>query len=225
MMMWRKSTLRDLTIAIFVVTIFASLLGCERSDTEGAAEQIRFAEFFVFPTAPYVDKSWTEKVPEDELAAGRDIDFEAEKASILDACRNFAKTTNEKDINALKETLDIAVGLEYHFFIPDLPPCIFVDATNYSSGWNSIKITLEGQWDWCAEPTFKNPFEVEELYIRPKNVRVFWDEASAKLRYGTQYYHFYLTKKNNKWLIHQFGEPLYLSKYFTDKRYKAPSEN
>ena len=77
-----KRSLGTGTIVLLVITVLVCLISCGDIDLDIEQEQtekpLRFIEFVLFPTAPYVDKSYIEKVPEEELASGQ-IDFETEK--------------------------------------------------------------------------------------------------------------------------------------------------
>ena len=211
------------TTLLWVITASACLISCADVDLDIDQEQtekpLRFIEFVLFPTAPYVDKSYAEKVPEEEVAV-RHIDFEAEKQAIQQVYSAFIKAYIEEDMAALKETLDTSTGIEWG-----------TDTTGNVYGWNNIRIYIQTNWSiaYCeGDPNWK----LTDFYIRPQNVRVPWTEASAK---GQTFYYvpglvleadscfndigrFYFTKKSGKWRIHQIDG----SKYFADDKYKAP---
>ena len=195
-------------------------------DQEQTEESLKFIEFVLFPTAPYIDKSYIEKVPEEEVAV-RQIDFEAEKQAIQEVQGAFIKAYVEEDMTALRETLDISTGIEWG-----------TDTTGNVYGWSDVKIYIETNWRFSNSRKCEGDLNAEltDFYIRPKNVSAPWPEASAK---GPMFYYkpdipldppkgidachieigrFYLTKKSGKWRIHQIDG----SKYFTDAEYKVP---
>jgi hypothetical protein len=207
---------------LLMIAVSVYLLSCGDIDLdidqEQTEEPLRFIEFVLFPTAPYVDKSYIEKVPEEELAI-KQIDFEAEKKAIREVYSAFIKAYSEKDMEALSKTLDLAVGMEYG------------TATGTVYGWNDVKIYIQANWEKYDCEGGSN-WELIDFYIRPKNVSAFWTEASVK---GPMFYYrpgafdrklacynaigrFYLTKKEDKWRIHQIDG----TKYFVDNKYKTP---
>lgn len=205
---------------LLMIAVSVCLLSCGDIDLdidqEQTEEPLRFIEFVLFPTAPYVDKSYVEKVPEEEVAVNR-IDFETEKQAIQQVYNAFIKAYVAEDMTALQETLDISGGIEFG-----------TNITGVVYGWSNIKIYIQGRWeelDCQGDPNW----ELIDFYVRPENVSVPWVEASAK---GPMFYYtpdlpsecynalgrFYFTKKSGKWRIHQIDG----SKYFVDKKYKAP---
>ena len=223
--MYPKRSFGTQMTTLLVIAGFSCLLSCGdvdlSIDQEQTEEPLRFIEFVLFPTAPYVDKSYIEKVPEEEVAV-RQIDFEAEKQAIQQVYRAFIKAYLEEDMTALTETLDISTGIEWG-----------TDTTGIVYGWNNIKIYIQTNWtfqDCEGDPNA----ELTDFYIRPQNVSVPWTEASVK---GPMFYYkpdvvleapdiacyteigrFYFTKKSGKWRIHQIDG----SKYFTDNQHKVP---
>ena len=203
-------------IAIPLLIVMLTFLQSCGNDEE-STERIRFTEFVLFPTAPYVDKSYIEIVPEDEVIS-LEIDYETEIAAIQEVYSAFIKAYLEKDMVALIKTFDTAEGMEYG------------TSTVNVYGWNNIKNYIEVNWHgpWGGECAIDPNWELTDFYIRPKNAKVAWTEASAK---GPMFYYvpdkpvcydaigkFYLTKKSGNWRIHQIDG----SKYFTDSKYKAP---
>lgn len=202
------------------ITVSVCLLSCGDVDLdidqEQTEEPLKFIEFVLFPTAPYIDKSYVEKVPEAEVAINR-IDFETEKAAIRAVYSAFIKAYVAEDMTALQETLDISGSIEYG------------TTTGIVYGWNDVKIYIQGNWEKERADCQSDPsWELIDFYIRPENVSTSWAAASAK---GPMFYynlatnacynaigHFYFTKKSGKWRIHQIDG----SKYFVDNRYKAP---
>lgn len=206
-----------LTIAVSVCLLSCGDVDLD-IDQEQTEEPLRFIEFVLFPTAPYVDKSYVEKVPEEEVAV-RQIDFEAEKQAIQQVYTAFIKAYVEEDMTALIETLDISTGIEWG-----------TDTTGIVYGWNNVRTYIQTNWsisDCEGDPNWK----LIDFYIRSENVSTPWAAASAK---GQMFYYpadavlvdacsnalgrFYFTKKSGKWRIHQIDG----SKYFVDNQYKAP---
>ncbi len=220
----KKSFETQLT-ALWVIAVSVGLLSCGDVDLsieqEQTEEPLRFIEYVLFPTAPYIDKSYIEKIPEDEVVV-KQIDFEAEKQAIQQVYRAFIKAYDEKDMTALRETFDTSQSLEFGTYI-----------TGVVYGWNDIKIYIQGRWEEFAQREDDcqgDPnWELIDFYIRPENVRVPWTEASAK---GPTFYYtpdlpakcfidlgrFYFTKKSGQWRIQQIDG----SKYFTDNQHKVP---
>lgn len=101
---------------LLMIAVSVCLLSCGDIDLdidqEQTEEPLRFIEFVLFPTAPYVDKSYVEKVPEEEVAVNR-IDFETEKQAIQQVYNAFIKAYVAEDMTALQETLDISGGIEF----------------------------------------------------------------------------------------------------------------
>ena len=206
---------------LLMIAVSVCLLSCGDEidfdiDPEQTEEPLKFIEFVLFPTAPYVDKSYIERVPEEEVAV-RQIDFEAEKQAIQQVYRAFIKAFVEEDMTALQQTLDISGGVEFGTYI-----------TGVVYGWNDIKTYIQGRWEELDCQGDLN-WELIDFYIRPENVSAPWAEASAK---GPMFYYtpdlpsrcfdalgrFYFTKKSGKWRIHQIDG----SKYFTDNQHKVP---
>lgn len=214
----KRSFGTEITV-LLVITLSLCLLSCGdvdlNIDQEQTEEPLKFIEFVLFPTAPYVDKSYIEKIPEEEVAV-KYIDFEADKKAIQQVYRAFIKAYIEEDMRALTETLDISTGIEWG-----------TDTTGNVYGWHNVKAYIQANWtksDCAGDPNWK----LTDFYIRPQNVSVPWTEASAK---GLTFYYvpdafscytaigrFYFTKKSGKWRIHQIDG----SKYFFDPKYKVP---
>lgn len=213
-------------IVLLMIVVSVYLLSCGDVDLDidekQTEEPLKFIEFVLFPTAPYIDKSYVEKVPEEEVAV-RQIDFEAEKAAIQEVYRAFIKAYVAKDMTALQETLDISTGIEWG-----------TDVTGNVYGWNNVRTYISTNWSLPRTDCEGDPnWELTDFYIRPQNVSVPWTEASAK---GQTFYYnpdvplglipscynaigrFYFTKKSGKWRIHQIDG----SKYFADDKYRVP---
>lgn len=207
------------TTTLLLIVAFAHLLSCSDVDDEEVTERLRFTEFFFFPTAPYIRKSYIEHVPDDEVAT-RQVDFEAKIAAIQEVYGTFIKAYREEDMSALTKTLDISQGMEWGTL------------TGRSDGWNNIKGFLEATWIQtdCKEIQNWENWELTDFYIRPENIKAPWEEASAT---GPMFFQapgsfacvmqpasFYLTNqssKSPKWRIHQING----SRYFTDPKYKV----
>ena len=203
---------------LWMITLSVCLLSCGDVDLdidqEQTEEPLKFIEFVLFPTAPYIDKSYIEQVSEEELAR-REIDFEVEKQAIQEVYSNFIKAHIKEDMQALTKTLDRAEGIEYG------------TTTGIVYGWYNVKIYIEvnwGKYDCQGDPNWA----LTDFYIRPKNVKAPWIEASAT---GPMFYYdpgsdlcyvdigrFYFTKRSNKWQIHQING----AKYFNDGTYRMP---
>ncbi len=210
------------TTLLLMIAVSGCLLSCGdvdlNIDQEQTEEPLKFIEFVLFPTAPYIDKSYVEKVPEDEVVV-RDLDFEVEKAAIQEVYRAFIKAYVEEDMTALQDTLDTTAGIEYR------------STTGIVYGWHNVRTYIQTNWsisDCEGDPNW----ELTDFYIRPQHVRVPWTEASAK---GQMFYYlpdrvlvedscynaigrFYFTKKSGKWRIQQIDG----SQYFADDEYKVP---
>ena len=205
---------------LLVIAVSVCLLSCGDIeldiDQEQTEEPLKFIEFVLFPTAPYIDKSYIEKVPEDEVAF-RDVDFEAEKEAIQKVYSAFIKAYIEEDMRALQETLDISGSIEYG------------TTTGIVYGWNNVKIYIQANWEKEGADCQGDPnWGLRDFYIRLENVNAPWMEASVK---GPMFYYnvandqcynetgrFYLTKKSGEWRIHQING----SKFFFDPKYKVP---
>ena len=125
-------------MVLWVIAVSVYFLSCGdvdlSIDQEQTEEPLRFIEYVLFPTAPYIDKSYVEIVPEEEVAV-RDIDFEAEKQAIQQVYRAFIKAYVEEDMTALTETLDISTGIEWG-----------TDTTGIVYGWNNVRTYIQTNW-------------------------------------------------------------------------------
>ena len=220
--MCRKRSFEIGMTVLLVITVSVCLLSCGDVeldiDQEQTEEPLKFIEFVLFPTAPYIDKSYIEKVPEDEVAV-KYIDFEADKKAIREVYSAFIKAYIEEDMTALINTLDTSTGIEWG-----------TDTTGNIYGWHNVKTYIQTNWsisDCEGDPNW----ELTDFYIRPQNVSVPWTEASAR---GLMFYYhpdavlipdacyteigrFYFTKKSGVWRIHQING----SKYFADETYRV----
>lgn len=192
-------------------------LSCGDMSDEETKDRIRFAEFFFFPTVPYIDKSFLEEVSDDEVAS-LEIDYETEVAAIQGVYKTFIDAYVSKDINRLSELFDRAASMEYG------------TTTGIVYGWNNIKSYIQSNWSgaWAADCISEPNWELTDFYYRPKDVKYNYAEVSAK---GPMFYYkvdgpicydeigaYYFTKRSGKWRIHQIDG----SRYFTDPQYKVP---
>lgn len=214
----KKSFGTEITV-LLVITISLCLLSCGDVeldiDKEQTEEPLKFIEFVLFPTAPYVDKSYIEIIPPEEVVVGQ-IDFDTEKEEIQRIYTAFIRAYVNKDMTTLEKTFDITQSIEYG------------TTTGIIYGWNDVKIYIQANWLKEGADCQNNPdWKLTDFYIRPRNVSAPWKEASAK---GPMFYynlatnecydatgHFYLTKKSGEWRIHQIDG----SKYFTDETYRV----
>lgn len=190
-----------------------NLIGCgsDAAETGSGAKQLtqeeqkdiaRFVEYVFFPTSPYVDKSWVEVVPEEEVAE-KLIDFATETAAIQQV---YTEVYNAAKAGDTRTVLANFSPRGFEFRLGDLKTI--------------SKLTMKSYWleDRGGGGLGLSPI-LSEFYIRPKNVHAPYTEASAN-RTGI---YIYLTKQAGKWSIHQLAintpPP---SKYFTDLKYKVP---
>ncbi len=230
------------TTVLLLIGMLSFILSCGDLSDEETKDRLRFAEFFFFPTAPYIDKSYVEEVPADEIASS-EIDYESEKAAIQQVYSEFYQAFNDRDMSSLKKIMYTGVNIEFGVYVTH--DGIIVEPY-IASNWITIRDMLQCLWSKapCAESLYNvfwgpNPI-LSEFYIRPKNVNAPWDEASAKgFNCGTGDVHnpgetyIYFVKINGKWLIYQLVSldaevaPIYngkppIDKYFNDTKYKAP---
>lgn len=190
-----------------------NLIGCgtDETETDEGTKQLtqeeqkdiaRFVEYVFFPSSPYVDKSWIEIVPEEEVVK-KFIDFATETSAIQQVYTNVYNAANAGDTNAVLANFS---SRGFEFRIGDLKTI--------------SKLRMKSHWleDRGGSGLGGSPV-LSEFYIRPAHVHTPYPEASAN-RTGV---YIYLTKQGGKWLIHQLAinapPP---SNYFTDLKYKAP---
>lgn len=205
------------TTVLLMIVMLSFILSCGDLSDDEITDRIRFTEFFFFPTAPYIDKSYIEKVPADEVAS-LNIDYDVEIEAIQDVYRTFIDAYVAKDMDTLSETFDRASSME------------FGTTTGIVYGWNNIKSYIQTNWsgEWDADCNSEPNWKLTDFYYRPKNVKYNYTEMSAK---GPMFYYladrpicydeigtYYLTKKSGKWRIHQIDG----SRYFTETQYKVP---
>ena len=220
--MYPKRILSLATTMLLLIVVFAHLLGCGDVDNEIFTERLRFTEFFLFPTAPYINKSYREHVPDEEVAV-RENNFELEIAEIQEVYRDFINAYAAEDMSALTRTLDTATSMEW-----DIPAH---DRTSHSrSNARSVQQALWGTMiaPPCREIPDWEQWKLTDFYIRGAYIKRPYMEASAK---GLMFFpnahsdgciselaSFYLTKKSTRWRIHQING----SRYFADPKYKVP---
>lgn len=205
------------TTVLLLIGMLSFFLSCGDLSDEETTDRIRFAEFFFFPTAPYINKSYIEEVPTDEVASSA-IDYEAETAAIQNLYKTFINAYVAKDMEALSETFDRASSMEYG------------TSTGIVYGWVNIKSYIQANWsgNWAADCNSETNWKLTDFYYRPKNVKYDYAETSAK---GPMFYYlvdrphcfneigkYYFTKKSGEWRIHQIDG----SRYFTAPQYKVP---
>ncbi len=234
------------TTCLLLIGMLLFILSCGDLSDEETTDRIRFAEFFFFPTAPYIDKSYIEAVPADEVASLK-IDYESEKAAIQQVYSEFYQAFNDRDMSSIKKILYTGVNIEFGIYVLGSG----VEQRYHASNWITIRDMLQCIWSEqaCAESmsnTFWKPNPtLSEFYIRSKHVNAPWDEASAKgfnygIGDGTQDLldvpgetYIYFVKINGEWKIYQLvslapniaprykGKPP-IDRYFNDAKYKAP---
>ena len=213
-----KNKIRNNASNVLLLTgMLLFLLSCGDLSDEETKDRIRFTEFFFFPTAPYIDKSYVEEVPADDVASS-EIDYDAEVAAIQYVYRTFIDAYVAKNIDRLSDTFDRAASMEYG------------TTTGIVYGWANIKSYIQTNWsgNWAADCNSEPNWELTDFYYRPKNAKYNYTEVSAK---GPMFYYlvdrpscfseigkFYFTKKSGTWRIHQIDG----SRYFTDPQYKVP---
>ena len=205
------------TTVLLLIVMLSFISSCGDLSDEETTDRIRFAEFFFFPTAPYIDKSYIEEVPTDEVASMA-IDYETEIAEIQDVYKTFIDSYVAKNMDVLSETFDRASSMEYG------------TTTGIVYGWVNISSYIEANWfgPGAAECNSEANWKLTDFYYRPKNVKYNYAEVSAK---GPMFYYlvdrptcfndigtYYFTKRSGKWRIHQIDG----TRYFTDPQYKVP---
>ena len=156
------------------ITVSICLLSCGDVDLdidqEQTEEPLKFIEFVLFPTAPYIDKSYVEKVPEEEVVVGQ-IDFDAEKEEIR---ANLHVLLLElmliEDMTTLQAKHWISQSsIEYG------------TTTGIVYGWNDVKIYIQGNWEKEGADCQSDPsWELIDFYIRPENVSTSWAASECK---------------------------------------------
>ena len=214
----RFFTTMQLIIPLFALNFTSlHLIGCGADETETEnqiteltdEEQkklLRFVEYVLFPTTPYIDKSWVEIVPEEEVAEAF-IDFATETAAIQQTFNEFYNAYKAGDVRTILANF-YSHGLIFQ--------CVDHGVVQTKFSMATMKSSLESG---CGIP-WGTPV-LTEFYIRRQNVQAPYPEASAHNSSGI---YVYLIKQGNKWLINQFGirTTAAIRKYFDDPKYKAP---
>lgn len=205
------------TTVLLLIAVLSFTSSCGDLSDEETTDRIRFAEFFFFPTAPYINKSYIEEVPADEVAS-LEIDYETEIAEIQDVYKTFIDAYVDKDMDVLSETFDRASSME------------FGTTTGIVYGWVNIKSYIEANWIGPGEAECESEanWKLTDFYYRPKNMKYNYAEVSAK---GPMFYYlvdrpycfneigtYYFTKRSGEWRIHQIDG----TRYFTDPQYNVP---
>ena len=220
-------------IILFAVFASLNLIGCGADDTEtdeGTTQPTneeerhlaRFVEYVFFPTSPYIDKSWVETgVPEEEVAEVP-IDFPRETAAIQQVYTEVYNAWEARDFETVAA-----------YFYPSTIRFVFLCGGELGGVPRRLLSTysLRRPWNVCGGAQVKegpNPLFrlsstplLTEFYIRRKNVRVPWREASAKTADET---YIYLTKRADTWQMNELvvTGKWDTRKYFDDPKYKAP---
>ena len=230
----------QMIILFIIIFVGLNLIGCggDETETDGGTNQLtveeqkdlaRFVEYVLFPTSPYVDKSWVETdVPEEELASNP-IDFPTETAAIQQVYTEVYNAWEARDF-------DTAAS---HFYPSTIRVVFLCGAPEHPVGVAVRRLlstdSLRNPYNVCNGVFYKlssTPL-LTEFYIRRKNVRVPWPEASAKTADNA---YIYLTKRGDRWFMNELVVTQVHSgsvikkvtdrgdtrKYFDDPRYKAP---
>ena len=211
------------------------LIGCgaDETGTEGGKSQLttedrkhlaRFTEYVLFPTSPYVDKSWVEVVPEEEVIE-KPIDFPTETAAIQQVYTEVYEAWEARDFETVAA----------HFY-PSTIRFVFVCAGGIFGPLPRrllSKVSLRNPYNVCNggfHPLSSTPL-LTEFYIRRENVQRPWREASAKTADDT---YIYLTKRGDRWYMNElvtttaYGGLTFVTdrgdtrKYFDDPKYGPP---
>lgn len=201
--------LRAVPMILLFLIGFANwnLIGCGSDETETddgtnqltAEEQkdlARFVEYVLFPTSPYVDKSWVETdVPEDEVAK-KLIDFETETAAIQQVYTEVYNAWEARDFETVAS----------HFYPSTIRFVFLCAAGEHPVGAAArrllSKYSLRNPYNVCNggfRPLSSTPL-LTEFYIRRGNVQYPWPEASAKTADNA---YIYLTKRGDRWFMNE----------------------
>ena len=221
-------------IMVLIATGFVSLnlMGCGADEAETGEgikkltgeeqkDLARFVEYVFFPTSPYVDKSWVEIVPEEEVAE-KLIDFPTETAAIQQIYTQVYSAWNANDFEAVASYFYPST-IRFVFLCPGRGLTATRLLSKYSLRNPRTVCNIE---DFSAYPLSSTPV-LTEFYIRRKNIRVPWREASAKTADNT---YIYLTKRGDTWFMNELivsgraGGKSDTRKYFDDPKYKAPEQ-
>ena len=193
--------------------------GTERLTTEEQKDLTRFIEYVLFPSSPYIDKSWVETdVPEDEVAEKR-IDFETETAAIQQVYTEVYNAWEARDFETVAA----------HFY-PSTIRCVFrcrsPDHPDDTAARRLLsKYSLRNPYNVCNGGFLKlsSTPELTEFYIRRENIQYPRPEASAKTADNA---YIYLTKRGDRWFMNELvsadNDKNDTRLYFDDPKYKAP---
>lgn len=208
-----------------------NLIGCgsDETETDDGTNQLtteeqkhiaRFVEYVLFPSSPYVDKSWVETdVPEDEVAK-KLIDFETETAAIQQVYTQVYNAWEARDFDTAASHFYPPSGIRFVF------PCgrgtiLVLSTYEMRKPWNQCGGAQEKDGPNPLGPLSSNSL-LTEFYIRRANVRVPWPEASAKTADNVL---IYLTKQGDRWFMNELVRSKHSArKYFDDPKYKAPEQ-
>lgn len=218
---------RALLVIILLTTGFASLnfisCGADETETDEGTNQLtaeeqkhlaRFVEYVFFPTAPYVDKSWVEIVPEEEVAESTPIDFPTETAAIQQVYTEVYNAWEARDFETVAS-----------YFYPSTIRFVFLCGGELGLVPRKLlsTVSLRNPYNVCngGFSPLSSTSLLTEFYIRRKNVQVPWREASAKTADNT---YIYLTKQEDRWRMNELvvTGKWDTRKYFDDPKYKAP---
>ena len=218
-----------------------NLIGCGADETETEADTkrltseeqkdiARFVEYVFFPTSPYVDKSWIESVPAEEVVK-KPIDFPTETAAIQQVYIEVYEAWEARDFERVAA-----------YFYPSTIRIVFLcDGGDFAAivgeRFRAIprlllsKTSLRNPYNVCNGgffPLSSTP-RLTEFYIRRQNVQAPFPEVSAKTADDT---YIYLTKRGDRWYMNELVVTTYdgstytdkgdTRKYFDDPKYKAP---
>ena len=220
---------RTAPIVILFATGFAgfNLMGCgtDEAETDSGTNQLtqeeqkdiaRFVEYVFFPTSPYVDKSWIEIVPEEEVIE-KPIDFAAETAAIQQVYTEVYDAWEARDFETVASHFYPST-IRFVFLCHGIPRRL-LSTYSIRRPWNVCGGAQEKEGP--ADPLSSNSL-LTEFYIRRKNVRVPWPEASAKTADNI---YIYLTKRGDRWYMNELVRAKFdTRKYFDDPKYKAPEQ-
>ncbi len=204
-----------------------NLIGCgtDETETDSGTNQLtpeeqkhiaRFVEYVLFPSSPYVDKSWVETdVPEDEVAK-KFIDFETETAAIQQVYTQVYNAWEARDFDTAASHFYPPSGIRFVF--PCAEGTILVLSTyEMRKPWNQCGGAQEK--DGPLRPLSATSL-LTEFYIRSGNVQYPWPEASAKTADNVL---IYLTKRGDRWFMNELVRSKHNARqYFDDPKYKAP---
>ena len=218
------------TIIVFAIgCVSLNLMGCGSDETETddgtnqltAEEQkdlARFVEYVLFPSSPYVDKSWVETdVPEEEVAKNF-IDFETETAAIQQVYTAVYNAWEASDFDTVASHFYPPSGIRFVFLCGGAG-ILVLSTYEMRNPWNQCGGAQAKEGPNPLGPLSASPLLIE-FYIRRANVQYPWPEASAKTADNVL---IYLTKRGDRWFMNELVRSKHSArKYFDDPKYKAP---